>query len=334
MAGRPGLPELDQLIFSHAVHHENDVECDKCHAGIEAAVDTSKSFTPTEEVCLECHDKDDNCKQCHTAARTRGTRQAHVSELGFSHQTHMERTKETGCVTCHDGIQDSTELPVAKPSMAKCLTCHNHNQDYAQARCLDCHPSMQRLPLAAVAEFDHSGDWMARHGMQARVQADSCQQCHTQSTCSECHSRAAPAASVKIYPEAVERELLHRGDWISAHAIEARADGDTCLRCHQDSGFCVSCHTQSGLTAGATNGRVPHPPGYANRGGQAFHGDEARVRIETCVACHDQGAASNCVECHKSGGIGGSPHPPGWGTTHERDDVGENPMCRTCHSTR
>ena len=165
---------------------------------------------------------------------------------------------------------------------------------------------------------------MARRGLQARSQARSCQQCHADSSCSECHSQVAPTVNARLFPEAVERPLLHRGDWRTVHAIEARADGDTCLRCHQPR-QCVRCHEQHGLVSGVAGGRAPHPPGWATPGG-AFHGDEARLQIESCAACHDQGAASNCVRCHRVGGIGGNPHPPGW----DNEDVGE-PMCQICH---
>jgi hypothetical protein len=324
-AGRPGLAKLDQLIFSHTLHADEGVECESCHEGVEAATDTATAHRPKEEACLECHDRDDNCDMCHSDSANAGKRPARLSDLGFSHAAHIERVGDDGCAKCH-ATADWDEVPVPLPDMDSCLGCHNHNQDYAQAQCLHCHPALRKQPLKAVAEFQHVGDWMSRHGLQARSQADSCQQCHVETTCSECHSSVAPAVNSRLFPEAVDRPLLHRGDWRSTHAMEARADGDTCVRCHNTS-TCVQCHEQNGLTAGVSGGRVPHPPGWSTPGG-AFHGDEARLRIETCAACHDQGAASNCVACHKVGGIGGDPHPPGW----KADDYDENPMCRTCHN--
>ncbi len=328
MAGRSGLFKLDQLVFSHATHKENDVDCDTCHTGVAKATHLDASFAPREETCLECHDRD-NCALCHSDVARRQPRGApEPSELGFSHQAHADRVPE-GCPRCHVGIEQSTGLPIEPPSMDLCLACHPHGEEYAQARCQHCHPSLRALPLRAVAEFDHTGDWESRHGLQARAQGDSCLQCHPQSSCAECHSRVAPAANVRLYPEAVERNLIHRGDWRSTHAIEARLDGDTCVRCHTNTGFCSDCHRAAGLGPGAFARTMPHPPGYATRGGTLFHGDEARLHIETCAACHDRGAASSCVTCHRVGGIGGNPHPPGWS-----DRVGERrsaAVCQTCH---
>jgi hypothetical protein len=326
MAGRPGLAALDQLTFSHTLHIDEGVECDTCHEGVAEATDTSSAHRPAEEVCLECHEREDNCDMCHSDAENAGKRPAHSSDLGFSHAAHIERVGDEGCAKCHPAV-DWDEAPVPLPNMDSCLECHNHDQDYARAECLHCHPSLRAKPLRAIAEFDHAGDWMSRHGLQARNQGAACQQCHTDSTCSECHSRVAPAVNAQLFPEAVGRNLLHRGDFRSTHAMEARADGDTCLRCHHTN-YCAQCHEQHGLTAGVSNGRIPHPPGWSTPGGAAFHGDEARLRIETCAACHDQGAASNCVTCHKVGSIGGNPHPRGW----RADDYDENPMCQTCHA--
>jgi hypothetical protein len=78
---------------------------------------------------------------------------------------------------------------------------------------------------------------------------------------------------------------------------------------------------------------APHPPGYGVRGGEAFHGEDARLRIDTCVACHDQGPASNCVECHRVGGIGGNPHPSGWKDRFGTSERDVQTMCSYCHPT-
>ncbi|MEK7703820.1 MAG: cytochrome c3 family protein [Myxococcota bacterium] len=328
MAGRPGLVPRDELIFSHKTHVDNSVECATCHAGVKEASDTAKSLLPKEAACLDCHEKPDNCAMCHKDVAQAKARPEHHSELGFSHQAHMERVGDD-CATCHVGIADMTVVPVAVPAMDVCLQCHNHATDYAEARCQHCHPDMRAMPLRAVAEFDHGGNWLDRHGMMARVQGAQCTQCHAQSMCADCHSKTAPAAPTRIFPEQVERALIHRGDWISSHPMEARAEGQMCLRCHQTS-YCSSCHASSGLSpkTGA-GGRNPHPGGWAL---SPEHGREARLAIETCAACHDQGAASACVRCHAVDGMGGNPHPAGWKKTHDEDDATKETPCRFCHT--
>ena len=330
MAGRPGAAKLDQILFNHQLHKEQGAECATCHAGIADATDTSKSFHPQEKVCLDCHDRQEYCQKCHTDPQNRAAALPHESELGFSHKAHLAQA-DVACAMCHPDSATSQTLPMGKPNMDLCLGCHNHRKDYAEARCTGCHPALNRLPLKAIAEFDHAGDWMSRHGMQARGEGVACQQCHQQSFCSECHARNPAAVNVRLYPEDTQRTLLHRGDWLSTHAIDARADGDTCLRCHRDPTYCQACHTAQGIAPAAAAPRVSHPPGYAVRGGAKFHGDDARVRIETCVACHDQGAASNCVQCHKVGGVGRKPHPAGWESHHDLGEASGKKMCLICH---
>jgi hypothetical protein len=173
---------------------------------------------------------------------------------------------------------------------------------------------------------------MGRHAILARSQGAQCLQCHQQSMCTSCHSKVAPAAPARLFPEQVEKSLIHRGDFLSTHAIEAKSDGAVCLRCHKTD-YCESCHRANAMAFNSSNQRNPHPAGWGVPGNGKFHGPEARLHIETCAACHDQGAKSVCVECHKVGGIGGSPHPANWRKHHDRDDVRSNPMCLTCHTT-
>ena len=55
------------------------------------------------------------------------------------------------------------------------------------------------------------------------------------------------------------------------------------------------------------------------------------MNIAQCATCHDQGRNSNCVSCHKVGGMGGNPHPPGFVDQHPREEINSNNMCRACH---
>ena len=324
MAGRPSWSQLDRLIFSHGVHEGNDVECDTCHEGVEVAAGFERSYLPAEEICLDCHEREDNCSECHTRVENHRPRER-LHRVGFSHRQHLEQ-EGMECQRCHGAVM---EVGDTEPAHETCFECHVHQEQYAAASCLGCHPAMRQMPLRAVAEFDHAGDWMARHGLQARSQGAACAQCHTETSCSDCHSQVAPSTTFRLYREETGRALLHRGDYISIHGIEARVDGATCLRCHQNPGYCESCHQRNGVSADGSASRIPHPPGWAVRGGGAFHGTDARVHIETCAACHDQGAASGCVRCHQVGGIGGNPHPPGW--RRSRAEIAQNVVCLTCH---
>ncbi len=113
------------------------------------------------------------------------------------------------------------------------------------------------------------------------------------------------------------------------HAIEARLNTNKCLTCHQEK-RCIECHQKNKLTGnGASNSKHnPHGPNWMKKGAARNHGREARRDPFSCAACHDQGAASNCVACHRVGGSGGDPHPPGW-----RSDLDKRTAvaCVPCH---
>jgi hypothetical protein len=327
-AGRRGVEK--RIDFNHSLHLEQGVDCKDCHVGITEAENLSKSYMPVREPCAGCHEPDSNGGAVAMQLPTeRPPVELSEKTLSFSHKNHVARV-EGECTRCHSNAKTATELPVERPPMSRCLTCHNHKEEYEASRCLRCHPNLQKMPLEALAEFNHAGNWLDRHGMLARSVGATCNECHPQVMCTECHSKVAAGMPARLYPERVERSLIHRGDWLSAHPIEARAEGDMCLRCHK-SNYCQDCHNSFGMVGRDRPNR--HPAGWmVKASGEQFHGRQARERIETCVACHDQGASSNCVDCHRVGGPGGNPHPAGWGGRYGRDDQHESKMCKTCHT--
>jgi hypothetical protein len=130
----------------------------------------------------------------------------------------------------------------------------------------------------------------------------------------------------------VDRELVHRGDFLTRHPIEAKTDPNKCLKCHSIS-QCQSCHEDRRVSAGVKDkaGALvspdPHPKGWGTQvSSPDFHGRAARRDVVACASCHDQGRASICVTCHKVGGFGGNPHPKGWSAWKS-----DGAMCRYCH---
>jgi hypothetical protein len=216
------------------------------------------------------------------------------------------------------------------PKMASCLQCHEHAARFDEGRCAECHVDLARYPLEPLSTFSHQGDWIRQHGASARADTEACARCHEQTFCADCHAKTV-AVKVEIkFPEQVLARFIHRNDFIGRHQVEARAEPATCRRCHGSS-FCEGCHQAQNLTPFGTSPRNPHPPGWTFPGSASFHGTEARRDIASCAACHDQGARSICVDCHRVGGVGGDPHPPGWGQTHGRGEIGRNGMCLVCH---
>jgi hypothetical protein len=222
--------------------------------------------------------------------------------------------------------------------MATCTACHNHQDDFARAKCTPCHVDLKEYELKPVTAFAHVGEWLLKHGAFARPSAETCAACHDQTYCADCHSATTtPARPSILFPEEVTREFIHRGDYISRHTVDVAAFPASCRKCH-GSAFCETCHTLQGLTPGAPNVRDPHPRGWANdRASGHFHGDAARANIINCSGCHDQGGAAICVQCHAVGGpasppSGVDPHPAGWRSRHNRNDCQHNTMCQACHT--
>jgi hypothetical protein len=242
------------------------------------------------------------------------------------------------CRRCHAQLTEPGDKAPKRPAMAVCTSCHAHQQDFAQARCTPCHVDLRGYQPETV--FRHEGSWLATHGALARPSGESCAQCHDQTYCAECHAPQTTAARPSVvFPERVDRQFIHRGDYVSRHMIEAAAKPASCRRCH-GSPFCASCHELQGLSKFAGTVRDPHPTGWANdKASGHFHGDAARRDITACAGCHDQGAAATCVGCHRQGGIAtlsgnpNGPHPAKFVSRHRGDDKTKNPVCLACHTS-
>ncbi|MBI3074371.1 MAG: hypothetical protein HYY84_19850 [Deltaproteobacteria bacterium] len=321
------------MRFQHAAHVGRGVGCTNCHAGV-FDQKTAHQSLPTPEKCANCHalphpkkDYKGSCDDCHSVI----VREAKVglersAPLTFNHPTHLKKNRGQ-CFPCHkELVTRANHVERVRPTMSSCFTCHNHKKQWDNLECGACHSNLRQYPLQPVSQFAHEGDFGRQHGKVAANRTDLCQQCHTESYCANCHipSQAVVRPSTR-FPQAIEKGFIHRGDFLTRHSLDARGSGDTCLRCHAQN-ECSSCHEKNGVAAGSK--RSPHAPGWVSiSGGGNQHGRAARREIVTCAGCHDKGAASNCVTCHKPGGPGGNPHPPGWKTRQKQSDR----VCKVCH---
>ena len=328
----------DNIIFSHNRHVvKESLSCSDCHGKVEANESVQETrMIPKEKQCLECHDREDNCKQCHANPSAPTTLVDHrMPGIRFSHKNHIERkvpgTDQFGCDVCHGALREATHVSDDKrPSMLQtCGLCHKTT--FRKEKCSQCHISGSLSERTSDDIFDHGGDWLRRHGQNARGGDAICLHCHKTETCAECHSRSnIPIRPSQLNLDRPEMAVQHRGDWLSRHNIEARLDGKSCLTCHEQR-TCTECHQRLGVAAAAKLGgsNNPHPAGWINRGSGTFHGDEARRDAFACAVCHDRGAVSNCVSCHRVGAPGGNPHPGGWRSDENKHT---SPACAPCHS--
>ena len=333
LATRLGPELADRVKIPHARHEAAGVSCDTCHEEVARSPSLAKSLMPPMARCGECHDVADPkaCDLCHSQPGAPAAVVREELHLNFPHGLHLENPEVKGdCTRCHQALPEpEAPRPVAGPAMAVCTGCHNHAGDYEAGRCSKCHQDLTGYPLRPVADFSHRGDFVKEHPLAARSSSAACAQCHEQTYCADCHGKTVAARVEVKYPERVDRIFIHRNDFVGRHAIEARADPARCQRCHGTS-FCQACHATQGLTPQGDRTLDPHPPGYGGAG-PTSHAADARRDIVRCAACHDQGRASICVDCHKVGGVGGDPHPDSWKARHPLGEVDKNSMCLACH---
>jgi hypothetical protein len=343
-ASRPVGATHEQPIATTFPHEKHGgFDCIDCHTGIPNAKALGQAKLPGVVKCQECHELD-KMTPADRAAHTPPTRAPREYQMSFNHNDHLNRikTKEINqaCATCHKELPQPGVARDVTPPMQACTACHHHEEEVAAAKCQPCHVSLRRYPLKpieALAAFSHQGNFIKEHKNIARNGAETCAQCHDQTYCANCHATSTVPFKNEIrFPERVEADFIHRGDFVSRHQIEAAADPASCRRCH-GSYFCDSCHKVQNLSPRASNPLDPHPKGWAIPGSGEFHGTAARANIVACAGCHDQAQGSVCVNCHRSlgpnaAGIGGNPHPSDYASHHPRSDIAKNAMCRVCHT--
>ncbi len=309
--GEPGQPDC--------------LSCASCHKGSAEEQGAWQSLTP--ERCVGCHD--DAPALWRRSVRPALATPPAGKAIIFPHDPHLELKDIKGqCVGCHAGAVGTAGGDPLFPPMATCLDCHEHQEQFAAGSCLGCHKDKDLRTLKPVSFLSHDGAWMRRHGVEARNQARQCEACHSQTSCDACHDATRPGSPAQRNPDAITSELVHRFDFMSRHALEAQAAPGQCVTCHAKT-ECDACHSSRGLSASVRGGQSPHPLGWGSGLGlmNNAHGPAARRDIGSCATCHDQGAASNCVRCHRVGALGGTPHPVGWRSSSPVT----SPECAACH---
>jgi hypothetical protein len=87
-------------------------------------------------------------------------------------------------------------------------------------------------------------DFYRKHKFYAGQQRFACGTCHQESFCADCHAHKEEIKPSDRYKGSPERELPHRGDYLSRHKIEGRIDPASCLKCHgrTNNERCKTCH--------------------------------------------------------------------------------------------
>jgi predicted CXXCH cytochrome family protein len=310
--------------FPHATHlRSGALTCANCHAVTEATA-VGSLHQPGYDICKRCHSNNvgPGEKYSFDLGRTYST-DPEYDHVIFSHKAHTGRTSNQ-CPRCHRAGQES-DADAAKllPSMADCLQCHR--AQYERLQCLECHTRDRLRQLRPTTDVPHGTSYVRHHAADAARKPRLCQTCHHDSFCTDCHDTSTGLKVETRRIDDVKGEYVHRADFVSRHAIEARSQPAACVRCHSSSS-CDSCHVRNHVSGNANGSSTPHPRGWI---GGELHGRAARRQVMECAACHDQGPATICIGCHKVGGRGGSPHPSGWRSNLSPRDT---EMCQYCHN--
>jgi hypothetical protein len=320
-----GLRAPGSMPFEHRAHVLKGVNCLECHRGVSSAADLGPMHLPETSDCVACHENPHDpkpCGQCHGSAHIRAQVMVAREHLKFEHASHDVATQGK-CVRCHLDVSER-DGPL-RPAMATCFGCHEHEKQWQVTDCDGCHVDLQMEHVLPASHVIHGPDFMREHGARAASEDALCSSCHTDRTCAGCHGATVAALPARLAFAEPERADMHRAGFMARHALEARSDPALCTTCHTESS-CTSCHDREGVIG--RGARSPHPPGWVGLpGSRNTHGPAARMDPVSCASCHGGAGEALCVGCHRVGGAGGNPHPPGFSSHRAKS---EQP-CRMCH---
>jgi hypothetical protein len=110
--------------------------------------------------------------------------------------------------------------------------------------CSECHEDEQRGTMKPFASFNHSPAFIENHRFYASQDARLCTICHKGSFCADCHTNQVEMKPSVKWGNRPDREMPHRGDFMTLHKIEGKLDPASCYRCHgrANNELCVTCH--------------------------------------------------------------------------------------------
>ncbi len=365
--GSPVYPAQDlPLRFNHGQHLALGLDCTRCHTKIRSSTSAADFNFPTGAACDSCHgaqhprpaSEPAKCELCHTrvthspgpqgpTTRVTATLRAPRPNLTFDHKRHLDRGMP--CQTCHGDMSKVRLATVLQlPSENTCLGCHDGVQ--ATARCGACHPTDTGGKLVTRSFGDRvspqlipqaTSSWGAAHDLafvedhrgQAKANPQLCAQCHNETFCTDCHAGATRPMRI------------HSGDYLTSHALDARAQTQDCQACHRMQSDCLACHQRLGLDRRGLDARFGvgsplrfHPPGWDGPpGSPQSHAFAAQRNIAACASCHTE---DSCLACHATTGAGRirglnvSPHGPGFANSLRCSSLAASNrrVCLKCHA--
>ena len=113
-----------------------------------------------------------------------------------------------------------------------------------QVDCSECHDDQAKGTLKAIPVFSHTRAFVKNHRFYAANDDRLCATCHKVSFCTDCHTNQVEMKPSLKYGNRPDREMPHRGNFLTLHKIEGKLDPASCYRCHgrANNERCVACH--------------------------------------------------------------------------------------------
>ena len=110
--------------------------------------------------------------------------------------------------------------------------------------CSECHEDQIKGILKPYAAFSHTPVFVRDHRLYASRDERLCASCHAGSFCNDCHANEVEMKPSTKYGFRPDRELVHRGDYLTRHKIDGKIDPASCYRCHgrNNNEQCLACH--------------------------------------------------------------------------------------------
>lgn len=113
-----------------------------------------------------------------------------------------------------------------------------------QVNCSECHDDQQKGTLKSIPSFSHTTAFVKSHRLYAANDDRLCALCHKSSFCNDCHTNKTEMKPSTKYGYRPDREMPHRGNYMTLHRIEGKVDPAGCYRCHgrANNERCIACH--------------------------------------------------------------------------------------------
>lgn len=121
---------------------------------------------------------------------------------------------------------------------------HPQAMENGRVSCSECHEDGAKGTMKSLTAFNHTVAFVKNHRFYASSDERMCAFCHKSSFCTDCHTNAIemkPSVKNAYRPD---REMTHRGDYLTLHKIEGKLDPASCVRCHgrANNERCITCH--------------------------------------------------------------------------------------------